>query len=296
MKRAIPTILPVSLCLVLLVACASQATPPTLQQAQPTGLDINQPTPTPKINPLKEDTPQAQPPLDLSQPPPPPEILPMPGGDKPLQTNMAVPLVTQPYSLTLSVQNQSLTANAIFYPASRPGSAAILILPGEKDVKSIWQSFAQAAQVKGLATLVIDLPASYPSQPNSTTLDALAEAGLKWLLSSQGGNAPGAAVVGSSSGANLAMRLAATQLQVKALVLLSPELSNKDLPVTEALTHLSSRPVYIVSAGANLVLPGGLSGAKVQQLPGETKGAELLQEQDGLTLQILNWVNDNLGQ
>ncbi len=151
----------------------------------------------------------------------------------------------------------------VYYPvASGPAPAVLLIHSFERN-HTDWDVFATALQRNGIAALAIDLRGHGESTRRLTSqgpelmdfhrftprdyqdmlLDV--EAAMDWLTDQPGIDKQRVGIVGSSLGANVAMRYTLFNEDLAALVLLSPGIVYKDLRTDDAMQKLGPMPLRI---------------------------------------------------
>ena len=154
----------------------------------------------------------------------------------------------------------------VYYPVATNSAAAVLLIHSYGKNHEEWGPVAPLFQENGIAVLAIDLRGHGDSTRRLTadgvkTLDyhnfspqdftAMLldiNQAYDWLSTQPGIDAKRIAVVGSSIGANLALRYAAFNDEVAGLILLSPGIFYRNLRTDDAITHFGKRPLCIVAS------------------------------------------------
>ena len=153
---------------------------------------------------------------------------------------------------------------AVYYPVATNSAAAVLLLHGYGKSHEEWGPVAPLFQMNDIAVLAIDLRGHGDSTRRLTAngiktvdyrnfspqdfTDMLLDVNqaYDWLASQPGIDKHRIAVIGSSIGANLALRYAAFNDEVTGLVLLSPGLFYQNLRTDDVITRFGKRPLCIV--------------------------------------------------
>ena len=153
---------------------------------------------------------------------------------------------------------------AVYYPVATNSAAAVLLLHGYGKSNEEWGPVAPLFQMNDIAVLAIDLRGHGDSTRRLTAngiktvdyrnfspqdfTDMLLDVNqaYDWLASQPGIDKHRIAVIGSSIGANLALRYAAFNDEVTGLVLLSPGLFYQNLRTDDVITRFGKRPLCIV--------------------------------------------------
>ncbi len=136
------------------------------------------------------------------------------------------------------------------YPA-KAGSPAVILLHMLRRSRTDWDSVAKWLQKNGYTVVAIDLRGHglssgnweqfTPEDFNKMTLDVAA---AKGVLENTGADLKRISIIGASIGANLAYKYAATDTDVKTVVLLSPGLEYRGVKLTEQL----AKPFLVVAS------------------------------------------------
>lgn len=153
-----------------------------------------------------------------------------------------------------------------FYPTGLPDAPGVLLLHGFDGSLDDWKGIAPLLQRNGLATLAIDLrghgqslkrlTADGPEVVNRRRFAARdyqdmlldVNAAYEWLIEQAGVMRTRVGIVGAQLGANLAIRYAAFNEDVAALVLLSPTLNYQGVRTDTVITKMGPRPLRIATA------------------------------------------------
>ncbi|MGD0016380.1 MAG: alpha/beta fold hydrolase [Verrucomicrobiia bacterium] len=151
-----------------------------------------------------------------------------------------------------------------FYPVQGDSVPVVLLLPGYNQLRGEWAAFASYLQRNGIAALTIDLRGQGDSTRQLTPEGVRAlqreqfgtrdfqnmqldvEAAVSWLQDQPGIKNDGIAIAGASVGANVALRYAAVNEDLAAILLLSPGINYKGLRTDDVITSVGSRPLRIV--------------------------------------------------
>ena len=159
---------------------------------------------------------------------------------------------------------EDLELSAAYYPAvSTNTAAAVLLLHSLGQTKSEWDTVPVLFQRNGIAVLTFDLRGHGESNRRLTAngvetvdyrkfgpqdyKDMLLDINqaYDWLASQPGIDKHRIAIIGSSLGSNLALRYAAYNDEVAALILLSPTLFFQGLRTDDVITGFGKRPLRI---------------------------------------------------
>lgn len=151
----------------------------------------------------------------------------------------------------------------VYYPVASGQAPAMLLLHGFERNHTEWDIFPTSLQRNGIAVLAIDLRGHGESTRRLTAegpelmdfhrftprdyqdmlLDV--EVAMDWLADQPGIDKDRIGIVGSSLGANVAMRYTLFNEDLAALVLLSPGIVYKDLRTDDAMQKLGPIPLRI---------------------------------------------------
>ena len=150
-----------------------------------------------------------------------------------------------------------------YYPVARDPAPAVLFLHMLTSNRSEWAGFATLLQRNGIAALTIDfrghgestrkLTADGPVTIELSSLTAQdlrnmlldVEAAVDWLQNQSEIDKKHIVLVGSSVGANIAVRYAAINDEIAGLALLSPGLVYRGIRTDDVIAQLNARPLHI---------------------------------------------------
>ena len=153
---------------------------------------------------------------------------------------------------------------AVYYPVATNSAAAVLLLHSYSKSHEEWGPVPALFQMNGIAVLTLDLRGHGDSTRRLTAdgvkkvdyttftpqdfTDMLLDVNqaYDWLTAQPGIDKQRIAIVGSSIGANLALRYAAFNDEVAGLVLLSPGLFYRNLRTDDVIARYGKRPLCIV--------------------------------------------------
>jgi len=185
------------------------------------------------------------------------------------------------------------------------GEQGVILVHDEGRTSQDWNLFANKLVTKGYRVVAVDLRGHGNSasildatEPDWSNMVKDVQAASSWLKK-QG--AKQVSLVGAGLGANLSLELAAVDPTLKTTVLLSPGLNIRGFKPSKSIIAYGPRPIFLAAGegdtiGANTVkyLEKQAAGArKLVVLPGEDRGANLLEENPGLEDSILNWLAGN---
>ena len=160
--------------------------------------------------------------------------------------------------------SDDLELSAAYYPVSSNSAAAVVLLHSYGQTKDEWGTVPILFQRNGIAVLAFDLRGHGESIRRLTangveTVDyrkfatqdfkkmlADVNQAYDWLATQPGIDKHRIAIIGSSIGANLALRYAAVNDDVAALILLSPGLFYQNIRTDDVMTNFGKRPLRIV--------------------------------------------------
>jgi len=157
-----------------------------------------------------------------------------------------------------------LGLSAAYYPVSTNSAAAVILLHAYGKTKDEWGTVPILFQRNGIAVLTFDLRGHGDSNrrltANGVEIVDYQKFGPRdfknmlidvnqaydWLTSQPGIDKHRIAIIGSSIGANLALRYAAFNDEVAGLILLSPGIFYRDVRTDDVITRYGKRPLRIV--------------------------------------------------
>ncbi len=263
--------------LALASACASQAGSPT--NIRPT-LDLSA-TATPATLPMPEPTAEqnAQPgPTEAT-----PGILPPTGSEIP-EPGLVQGLSTNPYTVTLTDGGDFALA-VRFYPAPQSASPALLLLSTLPQERAAWQLLAQTAQVKGLAAMLLELPADADGQQ-------AVNAAIKWLVNPANGGFDPVLTAGSGSSSGLALAAFEQSTSIQAALLFSA--AADDPRILSGLQSAADHKILSVQCRAQTGALQATDTIEVFAAQCSQPGVEMLSAQPGLLNRVLDWCLEQL--
>jgi len=258
--------------LALAAACASQAASPT--NTRP-ALDLSA-TATPATLQLPEPTAEqnAQPgPTEAT-----PGILPPTRSEIP-EPGLVQGLSTNPYTVTLTDGGDFALA-VRFYPAPQSESPALLLLSTLPQERAAWHLLAQTAQVKGLAAMLLELPADADGQQ-------AVNAAIKWLANPANGRFDPILTAGSGSGAGLALAAFEQSTAIQAALVFSAEAN--DPLVLSGLAAAADHKILAVECSNQTGALQASDTIEVLATQCSQPGVEMLSAQPGLLNRVLDW-------
>ena len=228
--------------------------------------------------------------------------------------------------VTKLVTRDDLELAAAYYPVATNSAAAVLLLHGYGKSREEWGPVAPLFQMNGIAVLALDLrghgestrrlsangveTVDYHNFSPKNYRDMLLDINqaYDWLASQPGIDAHRIAVVGSSIGANLALRYAAFNDEVAGLILISPGLVYHDLRTDDVITKYGRRPLRIVvsrddvfafESSRRLIDLRQHAGQAVESneliaCSGTLHGSTMLTGVKGLSAVVFGWLEDTL--
>ncbi|MFP4500142.1 MAG: alpha/beta hydrolase [Candidatus Hydrogenedentota bacterium] len=200
-----------------------------------------------------------------------------------------------------------------YLPASQAAAPpALMLVHGYGAQREVWAHVGRRAQAEGYMAVALDLRGHGDSTRWGTrTLDFRTMSDGAWraavadlraakeALLDAGADAENLAVVGEGFGAALALRYAAADPAVQALVLVSPSLDAHGLEPAARIGGLGARPVLILAAEqdahaytAATVLKQTAAGlAEIRAYAGGAHGADLLAASRNALLQLFGWLD-----
>jgi len=205
-----------------------------------------------------------------------------------------------------------MSLGATIYPVERPNPPALILIHMLGSNRGTWRTFASRAQAAGYLCIAFDLRGHGDSQGSGGTrigykdftaqdwLGALddIEAAHQALLK-EGANPKDVALVGASIGANLALRYAADNADIPAIVLISPGLDYKGVKTEDAITAFGQRPCLLVTTEGDsysdsscTTLKKNASGlCELREYAGSAHGTAIFEASMTPLDDILLWLN-----
>ncbi len=205
-----------------------------------------------------------------------------------------------PKALTSTQDGYTLAYNIY---KNKPGSPAVILLHMLRRTRNDWDSVAKWLQKSGYTVIVPDLRGHgqstgnweqfTPDDFNKMTFDVAA---MKSVLENEGADVKKLAIIGASIGANVALNYAASDKDVKTVILLSPGLEYRG--VTVANTRYS-KPFLVVaskddeySAQSSQVILQNNPSAKILMYDDAGHGTNMFSKND-LAPNILEWLQEH---
>jgi len=211
-----------------------------------------------------------------------------------------------------------------YYPVQQTPAPAVLLIHSVERDRSVWASFAATLQKNGIAALAIDLRGYGQSTHKQTadgpvTLDVRTftigdykdmlldvETAVDWLQAQPEIDHQQIAVVGESFGANIALRYAALNEDIAAVVALSPGIVYRGLRTDDIISQISRPHLRIFvseydpfsfESSKRLVEIRKETGSAVATneltiCTGNLHGADMLSRVRNLPQIIVNWLKD----
>ena len=217
--------------------------------------------------------------------------------------------------------------SAVYYPASTEPAPAVVLLHDVGQSRDEWATFAVLLQRTGIAALAIDLRGHGESTRRLTAQgphrvdfhdftprdfeDMLLDvnAAVDWLAEQTGIDKHRIGVIGSSLGANVALRYAAFNEDLAALLLLSPGMTYRGLRADEPMRKLGPVPLRLVVSRMDPFYFESckrlveIRHEKDQSTPdpkeitictGNLHGTEMLKGVNGLATLLVDWLKETL--
>lgn len=162
-----------------------------------------------------------------------------------------------------------LGITAAYYPVVSNSAPAVLLVHGLGKSRDEWAKIAPVLQRNGIACLAVDLRGHGDSQRRLTAdgpqlidyrsfgakdfQDMLLDlnAAFDWLSEQPGLDRHRIGIVGAGFGANLALRYAAFNEEINAILVFSPTLRSQEIRTDTIITKLGKRPLRIVVASGD---------------------------------------------
>ena len=150
-----------------------------------------------------------------------------------------------------------------YYPVRQTPAPAVLLVHSVEKNRNTWASFAAVLQKNGLAALAIDLRGYGESTHKQTadgpvTLDVRTftggdyrdmlldvETAVDWLQAQPEIDGKHIALIGESFGANIALRYAAINEEIAAIVVLSPGITYRGVRTDDIISQVSHAPLRV---------------------------------------------------
>lgn len=203
-------------------------------------------------------------------------------------------------------------------PSPPPGTKSpglVLVHMLGKD-RATWQNFAQRASHEGYYCAALDLRGHGGSRlKNSQRITYRSFSREDWLAATEDINTAltlllenkvdpdNLAIAGASIGANLALRFAAKEPRIQALILLSPGLEYHGVETLDALADFGKRPLLLMtsredeySASSCTTLKNAAATfCELREYEGAAHGTAMLDTDPDAAAQILLWLRPIIG-
>lgn len=202
-------------------------------------------------------------------------------------------------SVEIPVGGDAVFRGTAYMPETRP-APGLLMLHGFGGDQAHWAGFAERSRREGYVVLTIDMPTLAASSPEEVVtqlghcLDTLIE---------QGASADRIGVAGEGYGGSLAMLLAQAEPRIEAVALLSPQLRQRGVDLSDLIAHFAERPLLFLAGQRDTVGANAATSLKAQA-PGYSEirfydtsavGANLLAAHPNAMEQILEWLEPIIG-
>lgn len=195
------------------------------------------------------------------------------------------------------------------YYANDSGAPSVILLHMYSRTRADWREFALFLQSRGYSVLALDMRGHGESGGGTYSAFGMQEwlgvlndvSAGKEFLRSRGADTTRLSVIGASIGANLALRYAAQDGEVKTVVLLSPGLDYRGVTTEDAMVDYGARPLLIVaseddkySAQTARRLDSLAQGEhKLIIYPAADHGTRMFGREPGLAQEIAGWLDEH---
>lgn len=219
----------------------------------------------------------------------------------------------QPPERAIAFKNSrgELIHATIYSPPTTPAPGLILLHQAGSS-RAAWTPFARMARAEGYGVIAIDLrghgesadgknPSAFTTDDWLAVLQDIPAAKIE--LINAGADPKKIAIAGASMGANLAMRYAATDPDIQAIVLISPGEEVNGIGIVQTVQTYTQRPILLMAAQTD-----GYSSRSAKKLddlaaeytelrlyPGAAHGTDLLDTVPVAAEQVLMWLDHILG-
>lgn len=174
------------------------------------------------------------------------------------------------YRVIRLITRDDLGLSAAYYPVDVQGAPAVLLLHSRGKDRDEWADIAPIFRRNGIAALALDLRGHGESVRRLTAdgpqrvdyqkfrprdyQDMMMDLNMAfdWLADQPGIDKHRIGIIGADLGANLALRYAAFNDQIAALLLLSPSLDIQGIRTEDIITKIGKRPLRIAAAREDL--------------------------------------------
>jgi dienelactone hydrolase len=218
-----------------------------------------------------------------------------------LETHREIELVTA----------DSVRLASTLYPVAETKPPAIVFVHMLGSDRHAWEALATRAQQAGFLGLALDLRGhgesarqtpnapDYHTFSDATWREALQDiAAAKRVLIEQGANPENIAVLGAGIGASLALHYSVEDLDVAAVILLSPSLEDHGFKTNDDLLAYGRRPVLLVcgeddssaSAACAALKQTAPGFCELRSYAGSARGTDLLVSSPNAIEQVVQWL------
>jgi len=201
--------------------------------------------------------------------------------------------------MTISASD-GLVIQATYYSAPVRPAPGVLLVPMEGTGREVYAALAERLQTAGYAVLAVDLRGygDTGGAPDWTLAQADTRDALDMMADLPGVNRGQLAVVGASTGANIALNTCADFAGCNAAVLLSPGLDYRGITTAGAMARMGQRAVLIVASenddnnpADSVALDGMATGDhRLEIYPNAGHGTDILAAQPDLPDRIAQWL------
>ncbi|RMG75641.1 MAG: alpha/beta fold hydrolase [Chloroflexi bacterium] len=209
-------------------------------------------------------------------------------------------------NVTVPAEDGLLLQASLYRPAEGQQLPGVLLLHMLGSSRQAWQEsgLPDKLAAQGYAVLALDMRGHGETGGERNWMLAEQDVGVVWAYFTglEWVDAEKTAVIGASIGANLALRFAASQPKVQAVVLLSPGLDYRGVTTLDALARYGSRPLFIAASEEDgyaaessmaLAEQAGENG-QLQMLAGAGHGTNMLTAEPELETAVMTWLNNHL--
>ena len=188
----------------------------------------------------------------------------------------------------------------LFLPAKLPAPGVVLLHMATR-TRHDWDATGEALAAAGVAALSVDFrPVSGPGGGDAASLLSLtrdAQAARSYLGARPDVVASRIGMAGASLGANIAALVAAGDVSIRSLALLSASLDYRGVRIEQAMAKCTGRPVLVVASAedpyalrsARTLVTEGDGQRELRVLSGAGHGTVMLARQPDLVDALVDW-------
>ncbi len=164
--------------------------------------------------------------------------------------------------VTFTTRDSVTIYGTLYVPDGQEKSPGLVLLHMLMNKRTVWDDFARRAAEAGFAVLAIDLRGHGqsvrrlgrvldPRKFSNADFAGMVEdvrAAVAWLRMQESVDGGRISLIGASIGANLAVKYAAIDAEVRSIVLLSPGLDYRGITTVDAMKAYGKRPALLVAA------------------------------------------------